>query len=339
MNISAKELANLVHVSPATVSMVFNNKPGISESTRELVLKTAREYGYKLKDPSTCEAESGVIQLICYKKHGKIAADTPFFSQMTEGITNECTRQNCALHVSYFYENMDTSKQLESLNSVDCIGILLLATEMKKEDFNKFKNFSVPIVVLDCYYDEINYDCVLINNIQGAFNATSHLIKCGHKNIGYLHSNIDISNFSERADGYYKALRACDISTSHPYVHLITPTSEEGYQDMINILNQKTDLADAYFADNDIIAAAAMKAFRENGIRIPEDISIIGFDDMPLCDMMVPSLSTMRVKKKELGATAVQRLMDRVSDNHRESLKMSMSTKLIKRDSVSKLTR
>jgi LacI family transcriptional regulator len=108
---------------------------------------------------------------------------------------------------------------------------------------------------------------------------------------------------------------------------------------MINILNQKTDLADAYFADNDIIAAAAMKAFRENGIRIPEDISIIGFDDMPLCDMMVPSLSTMRVKKKELGATAVQRLMDRVSDNHRESLKMSMSTKLIKRDSVSKLTR
>ena len=75
MNISAKELANLVHVSPATVSMVFNNKPGISESTRELVLKTAREYGYKLKDPSTCEAESGVIQLICYKKHGKIAAE------------------------------------------------------------------------------------------------------------------------------------------------------------------------------------------------------------------------------------------------------------------------
>ena len=237
MEISAKELAQLINVSPATVSMVFNNKPGISEATRDLVLTTAAKYGYTPKSAPPASASSRVIQLINYKKHGKIAADTPFFSQLTEGITQECRRQNCVLHISYFYENMDISAQLTSLKEVDCIGILLLATEMQREDFKKFRDFPVPIVVLDCYYDELKYDCVLINNIQGAFNATSHLIKCGHKKIGYLRSNLEISNFAERADGYYKALRTNGISTSHPYVHAISPTAEEGYQDMLTVLD------------------------------------------------------------------------------------------------------
>ena len=186
------------------------------------------------------------------------------------------------------------------------------------------------------YYDELDYDCVLINNIQGAFNATNYLIQCGHKNVGYFHSSLDISNFSERADGYYKALRANGISTSHPYVHLVSPTSDEGYRDMLRLLESKAPIADAYFADNDIIAAAAMRALRENGYRIPEDVSIIGFDDVPMCDMMVPPLSTMKVRKRELGATAVQRLLDRVADPKRECLKMCMATKLVKRQSVSR---
>ena len=102
MNISAKELAKLINVSPATVSMVFNNKPGISDATRELVLKTAAEYGYAPKKNEASGASSRIIQLVNYKKHGKVAADTPFFSQLTEGISTECTRQGCALHISSF---------------------------------------------------------------------------------------------------------------------------------------------------------------------------------------------------------------------------------------------
>ena len=188
MNISAKELAKLINVSPATVSMVFNNKPGISDATRELVLKTAAEYGYAPKKNESSGASSRIIQLVNYKKHGKVAADTPFFSQLTEGISTECTRQGCALHISYFYETMDIDSQLDALRAVDCEGILLLATEMAPSDFRKFRDFSVPIVVVDCYYDELDYDCVLINNIQGAFNATNYLIQCGHKNVGYFHS-------------------------------------------------------------------------------------------------------------------------------------------------------
>lgn len=112
MNISAKELAKLINVSPATVSMVFNNKPGISDATRELVLKTAAEYGYEPKKNESSGASSRIIQLVNYKKHGKVAADTPFFSQLTEGISTECTRQGCALHISYFMRRWTSTASL-----------------------------------------------------------------------------------------------------------------------------------------------------------------------------------------------------------------------------------
>lgn len=334
MGISAKELANIIQVSPATISMVFNNKPGISEATKEMVVQAAIKYGYSAKKSTAATPSLGIIHLVNYRKHGKIAANTSFFAQLTEGISQECSVQNHALRVSYFYENQDTDAQITTLKEIDCVGILLLATEMTEEDFRYFEGFSIPIVVLDCYYDDLDYDCVVINNIQGAFNATSHLLHCAHPSVGYLHSAIDISNFSERADGYYKALRANGISSSQAIVHRICPTSAEGYEDMCRILSQKPRLANAYFADNDIIAAAAMKAFQKHGYQIPEDISVIGFDDMPLCDMMSPPLSTMKVRKHELGATAVQRLMDRIQNPDLARLKMCMSTRLIPRDSI-----
>ncbi len=338
MGISAKQLAEKINVSPATVSMVFNNKPGISPATRELVLNAAEKYGYSGKRAVEAGTDAAIIQLVIYKKHGQVVTNTPFFSELTEGISLECQRRGCALHISYIDENDDMREQLEAMKSVQCAGILLQATEMYEEDFKWFYNMKLPIVVLDCYYDSLDYDCVLINNIQGAYNATNYLIKCGHRKVGYLRSAIPISNFNERADGYFRALRANGIDTSHPYVHAIAPTSQEGYEDMAKILATRPPLADAYFADNDIIAAAAMKAFREFGCRMPEDISIIGFDDMPLCDMMEPSLSTMKVYKKELGAAAVHRLLRRIETNTESRLKICMSTRLVQRESIAMAT-
>ena len=103
---------------------------------------------------------------------------------------------------------------------------------------------------------------------------------------------------------------------------------------MLQILSQKPELADAYFADNDIIATGAMKAFQEYGYKVPGDISIVGFDDMPLCDMMNPPLSTMQVNKKQLGITAVYSLLHCITGDTKERLKLSLRTSLVCRESV-----
>jgi LacI family transcriptional regulator len=334
MPISAKEIARKLDLSAATVSMVLNNKSGISEKTRTRVLETARKYGYDFSKKNDSEAGNGVIQFIIYKEHGAIVTNTPFFAQIAEGVDIGCKRAGYELQATYFYGKQNISDQIEAISEKNCQGILLLGTEMKAESFRPFSGLKVPLVVLDTYFEELNCDSVLINNMQGAYLATNYLIDHGLKAVGYLHSSYSIGNFSERADGYYKALRHHKISTDHPYVHRLTPSMEGAYADMLKILQQHQPVADAYFADNDLIAAGAMRAFKECGYRIPEDVSIVGFDDMPICEFLEPKLTTMAVPKRMLAELAVERLVSKIKNPKSIVTKIEVSAYLHERMSV-----
>ncbi|WMJ88351.1 LacI family DNA-binding transcriptional regulator [Anaerocolumna sp. MB42-C2] len=334
MPISAKELAEILNLSPATVSMVLNNKPGISEKTRKIVLDTAAEHGYQSSKKQLQKNTNRTIQFVIYKKYGTVVTDTPFFSQVTEGINYQCSGNGYHLQITYLYDNQDKNKQIEGLKKSNCDGILLLGTEMTVDDLNLFQSLKIPYVIVDSYFDDINCDSVLINNVQGAYLATEYLVAKGHREIGYLRSNTRISNFTEREDGYYKSLRHNNIPTSHPYVVNITPTTEQAYIDFIEYLNVGPAFPSAYFADNDIIAAAAIRAFKEFNIKVPEQISIIGFDDMPICQFTDPTLTTMYVPKQRLGALAVDRLLNRIEESNTDNIKIELAVQLIERNSV-----
>lgn len=333
MAISSKELAQKLNLSPAAVSMALNNKPGISEKTREMVMEAARQYGCR---PSRRqETPSGkAIQFVIYKKHGEIVSDTPFFAQMTEGINTGCRNAGYELKVSYFYEQENRDAQIQTLKEADCCGLILLGTEMTKDVFLPFSGLELPMVVLDTYFEELNCDSVLINNVQGAYLAANYLIENGVSRIGYLRSRYSIGNFAERADGYYKALRHHKYPSDHPFVHRLTPSMEGAYSDMKRILADHPPVADGYFADNDLIAAGAMRAFKEAGYRIPEDISLIGFDDMPICEFLEPQLTTMAVPKQYLGRLAVERLIGRLHQQMPTSIKTEVTAQLKVRESV-----
>lgn len=323
----------MLNLSAATVSMVLNSKPGISDATRIRVLEAAKAHGYVFrKDPVA--ASNLTIHFVIYKKHGLVVADTPFFTEVIEGVVRECQNNNYSPKITYFYEQEGFEMQASRGDFNTCDGMILLGTEMEPADIRAFLQLQVPLVILDCYYDAISADFVLINNTQGAYLATSYLIQSGHRWVGYLKSSVTISNFSERSNGYYNALRKFGLDTSHPYVIEVTPQAERCYEDTVRYLKGSPALATAYFADNDIIAAAAMRAFSMCGYHIPEDISIVGFDDMPICQLTEPLLSTMRVPKQALGATAVKRLIEKLQDPRPEHHKISLSTSLIQRNSV-----
>lgn len=334
MSISAKEIARELHLSAATVSMVLNKKSGISEKTRVRVLETAKKHGYDFSKKSELGTGKGVIQFIVCKEHGRIVTDTPFFSQIAEGVDIGCKRAGYELQMTYFYGTQDRAKQFRTICSRESQGILLLGTEMEEASFRLFSPLKVPLVVLDTYFEELNRDSVLINNVQGAYLATNYLVERGLKTVGYLHSSYSIGNFAERADGYYKALRSHNMPTDHPYVHKLTPSVEEAYSDMMKILQEGFPVAQGYFADNDLIAAGAMRAFQQCGLRIPEDVSFVGFDDMPICEYLEPKLTTMAVPKRELAELAVERLVARIGKPNGIVTKTEVSVSLLKRGSV-----
>lgn len=172
---------------------------------------------------------------------------------------------------------------------------------------------------------------MLINNRQGAYQATQHLIHRCKSQPGYLHSSYPINNFLGRTDGYNKAIRFHGMSPSTGIVHELTPSLFGAYADMKEILETKEPLARCYFADNDLIAVGAIRAFREFGIRIPENIAVVGFDNMPLSQMMVPLLTTINVPQQYMGEQAILRLAARILRPDMPVVKMEISTSLVDR--------
>lgn len=335
MSITAKELAALLHLSEAAVSMALNHKPGVSTATRQRVIDTAREHGYdftRIKEVSEPRIEKGTLSFLIYKKHGAVVTDTPFFNQLTEGIEQGCRLNRYSLNINYLYGDSDISRQLHALSYAN--GIILLATEMKYEDFAPFDALHIPTVVLDTYFENLNRDCVLINNFQGAYQAVNYMIRKTKSQPGYLRSSYPIGNFNERADGFYKALRDNGMSPGKSPVLHLTPSMEGAYADMTELLKSGEDPVRCYFADNDLIAAGAMKALKEAGYSIPGDLSLMGFDNMPLCNYVEPPLSTVHVPKQYMGEMAVNRLIQIIDSKESYPVKIEIGTSIIRRKSV-----
>lgn len=332
---TAKELAKLLNLSEAAISMALNNKPGVSTATRQRVLKAAKENGYdfsRLKEADAPRGDEGTVSFLIYRKHGAIVSDTPFFSQLTEGIEQGCRNARHSLNIHYLYGDRDIRRQLSQLPYSN--GILLLATEMTLEDFEPFRSLNIPLVVLDTWYESLGYDAILINNFQGAYQAASYLIRKTQSQPGYLRSSYLIGNFRERADGFYKAIREHGMSVSRSQVLTLSPSVEGAYKDMLELLLQEEKPVRAYFADNDLIAAGAVKALRELGFRVPQEVAVIGFDDMPLCTYIEPSLTTVHVPKQYMGRMAVARLLQIKKGSDSYPVKIEIGTNLITRKSV-----
>lgn len=335
MSITINEIAQKARVSTATVSMVLNNKPGISDATREKVLKIADELGYSVSPlKKTNYKNKGRLQLTIYRKHSKVVGDTPFFQTLIEGIESKARYYSYQLIIKYLSDSSDIDllrKELKE-NSID--GMMILGTEMEEQDFVSFTEMDIPVLLLDSCFMNINANYVVIDNTGGLYKATKYLLDKGHREIGYLKSSIPIQNFRERYEGYLKALAEANLVPNSRYTIPLIPAMEGAYEDMVKALAKKTSLPTAFVADNDIIAFGAMKALKENNIKIPDDVSIVGFDDMPFCTVTEPKLTTINVDKNAFGQLAVENLVYMMENGKRAYWKTTLGVTLVERGSV-----
>lgn len=338
MKLKAKDIAKKLSISPSAVSFVLNNKPGVSEETRRKVLKVIEQMGYNTNIFSkSALTHNRNIRFIIYKKHGLVVSDTPFFSALMEGIDREARSLGYNLIVTYIDENKDNlMKILHIIKVTSPDGIMLLATEMTKENLKPFEKLNIPLLLLDSYFESEDLDTVIINNIKGVYKATCYLAELGHIDIGYLHSSVWINNFDQRMTGFKKAINDKGLKLNKNFIFCLESTIDGSYKNMSRILENKPQLPTALFADNDIIAFGAIKAMKEFGIRIPQDVSVVGFDDMPFCKMIDPPLTTVMVYKQRMGMIALKRLVERIDEAPAETIKIEVNTTLIERKSAIK---
>lgn len=332
MKAGIKRISEITGYSPATVSNALNRKKGVSHNTSEEIFRIAREIGYMDSDIVS------KVRLVIYKKNGLVIDNTPFFSLLINGFEQECRKSGYEMVIS----NLDARQPdfLEHTNQIinePDTAIVLLGTELSQEDMKLYREVKCPLLLLDSWSFDMDFSGVLINNADSARKAVNYLISKNHKKIGYLRGNFRILGFHQRESGYRSAIRDNGMEVRPEYIFELSTTMDGAYKDMQEHLAKKPPLPTAFFADNDMIALGAMKALQEYGYRIPEDISIIGFDDLPFCEISTPRLTSLRVPKQEMGQLAVRKIIELIKEKDLTRTKIQICTEFIERDSVKKL--
>ena len=333
MKVSIRDLSRMTGFSPATISNALNHKKGVNRETAEEIFRVARETGYLSANTVT------KIKLVIFKKNGLIIEDTPFFQKLIDGLEEECHRLGYEMVISQVDQrDSDYEKQVRDILSEQGSAVVLLATEMMDGDLEIYRNASCPLVVLDHWTESMDFNAVLINNADAARMITEHLLEYGHTEVGYLRGIFRIKGFRSRFVGFQTALKKYKVPYKEEYTVTLGTSLNGAYQDMLKYLKKNPKLPTAFFADNDMIALGAMKALQEMGYRIPEDVSIVGFDDLPFSEISWPSLTTLRVPNKEMGRMAVRRVAELVDGIAMDAVtKIQVCPKIIYRNTVKKM--
>ena len=332
MKVNIKQISEQTGFSPATISNALNRKRGVNKETAETIFKVAKELGY-ITDIGITK-----IKFVMYRRNGQILDDTPFFTLMINGAERACMDagyEMMMVHVDRF--SSDYEEQVEALINDTSSALVLLGTEVIGEDLKPFRDCKCPIITLDYCTADMAFSGVAINNEDSFALATRYLIDLGHTDIGYLSGKFRIRAFRLRNRGYQKAMNAAGLMIKPEFRVPLSTSMDSAYQDMIAYLQTSPKLPSAYIADNDMIALGAMRALQEYRIRIPEDVSIIGFDDLAYSEICSPRLTSIRVPKQEMGKMAIERLIDIVNHGDAVKTKTEVSTEFIIRESVKRL--
>lgn len=326
MPVTIHDVARKAGVSPSTVSRVLNDRPGISEETRERVLAAARELGYipDLSARSLASKRTFTIGYIIHPRH--TLAPHSFYGEVLMGADEEARKHG--YHVVFAAEGNVKIPNMVQQNRVD--GLILAGCDIPRETIVALKLHGIPIVLVDNHVEKVN--SVVIDNVGGAYEATKHLIDLGHRRIAFVCEWFGDLSFAERFEGYKKALADNGIPFDENLVAEGLPRqSRTGYVAAQRLLEKTTPTA--IFAANDLVAAETLRLLRERGLRVPNDIAVVGFDDGEVAQHTVPPLSTVRVFRKEMGAMAVRRLLEILDNPDQPAAHIRVFTELVVRES------
>lgn len=328
---TVKELAKICGVSPSAISIVLNNKPGVSDETRARIISVLKEKNYIGSKKSSTKN----LCFFKYKKHGMLVEQNQgFIADILDSIQSESSLKGYNLSIVSSDNNFTETISSTDFNSFD--GIIILGTELEENQYEYLNNIKKPYVVVDNAICGFPCNSIAINNTEVVSKAVSHLAKEKHKTIGYFHSNVKIANFTERNTAFIDCCKKYNLKFDTKFQFNLPPTFLDAYETMKEYLKSKPALPDCAFADNDMIAIGVLKALTESGYKVPEDISIIGFDDIHFSAISSPPLTTMKIKKELIGILAVRQLCDMIENGIYSDVKTRVGGELIIRSSTAK---
>lgn len=338
--VTIQDIATQTGVSLATVSMVLHGKNGIHPDTRQRVLTSAKDLGYQVKKRRQTAAASPVksVGLVVKSRPLDPPHANPFYSQVLAGIEAYCRPRK--INVLFAVMPVDDSNHpVEVPNFVaeaDVDGLLFVGAFLDHTLLPLLTQRHLPVVLVDGYSPSADYDAVVSDNLNGAHEAVAYLIQHGHKRIAFAGPRPDVyPSLDERRGGYTLAMHAHGLETAFVTVNGVKGVDEsETVLAFGELLQSHPDIT-AIFAVNDATAIAVLRAARECGLQVPEQLSVVGFDDIDVASLMTPALTTMHVDKTGMGRRAAEMLIDRAQYPDSLPATVVLRPRLVERQSVS----
>lgn len=334
MKITIKEIAKLAEVSTATVSKILNKKDNnISDATRQKVLEIVEEYNYI---PNTV-ARSLVTRQT--KTIGLVIPDiaNPFFPELARGAEDKANESGYNIIFCNTDDNLEKEeKYINMLIEKMIDGIIFTQSAKRTEGFEKLKLGSTPIVLIDRNMElQGVVGKVLVDNFTGAYEGVNYLLAKGYKKIAFITGALTTDTSENRLLGYRKALEDFGIPYNEEFVLAGEYKSEWGFSAIKQLFENKIDF-DAVFCGNDLIALSVIKALKDFEKSIPEDIAVLGFDDIYMAKFIEPELSTIRQPNYEMGYKAVEMLIEVLEDSTERKIpkELILNTELVIRQST-----
>lgn len=332
-----RDLARLLGLSTTTISRVLNGKSEkyrISKLTAQKVMQAAKEYSY-----SPSKIARG-LKMDKTDTIGLIIPDisNPFFADIAYSIEKEARSKGLSLILCDSVDDLKVEKELISLlrsHKVD--GIIIAPVGTRYEHIISVHNSGVPMVVIDRCFPDINLPSITSDNYQGGFDATNYLISLGHKKIACIQGVPESFPNKERVRGYSEACEKNNLPIDGDMVVGDSFIMENGYR-QTRIIFSMENPPTAIFAFSNLISLGVIKAVNEMGLRIPQDVSLISFDEQPYSAYLGTPMTTVNQKKSEIGQLAMDVLLKYIlNKDYKQLVYMKLKTELIIRDSVKNL--
>ncbi len=336
-NLNIKDVAKIAGVGVSTVSRVINNHPDVKDKTRDKVLKIIEDYNYIPNNSArnlkrTDSKNIGVLVKGIFN---------PFFAKLIQFIEEKIDEEGYSMILHYNDDNAnDIEAAVELIKEKKLKGLICLGGDFTNLDESQLVNLDTPIVLSSTDVIENSnkhfFSSVVIENEKASFDAVEYLCRLGHKEIGIIVTGQEDRCVGKlRFEGYKRALLKHSIEYDEKYFQIGEYTFESGFNAMNKLLNKDIDLT-AVFVTSDIMAIGASKAILAKGLRIPDDISIVGFDGIEYAEYFHPSISTIKQPDEGLGKKSVEILFDLIKGK-KENQHIVLKTKLLERESCKKL--
>lgn len=325
------DVAQAAGVSQMTASRAINGKPGVSNDLRQAILSLAEELGYHPNQIARGLATSYTTSI------GLVVPDNtnPFFAQIARGVEDTAYSQNYNIFLVNTAEEPAREKAvLNSLWQKGIDGLILCSSRLPTDSLEEEVNRFPAVVLLNRELRPLPPHVVMINinDQRGAHLAVQYFLEKGRHHIAYLNGPANSFSAGRRKEGYRDALEAAGIPFDPTMVESCAPDTEGGRIGAGVLLARRPDI-DAIYAFNDLVAAGAVQMIQEAGKKVPEDITVIGVDDIPLATFIRPQLTTLHVNLREIGCQAMQNLLD-IIEGRKSSTAIFIEPELVVRDSA-----